>query len=199
MTVSQPAPLVLASASPRRREILATLGLSFRVVPSGADESRRGGEDALGWVRRAARDKAEEVSARVTGPAFVLGADTVVVVDGEPLGKPADDGEGRVMLRRLSGRWHEVATALAVARAGQGVEDEETVVTRVRFRELSDAEIDGYVASGEGRDKAGGYAVQGLGSGLVAEIGGSYHNVVGLPAAEVLLLLRRAGALEAWP
>jgi septum formation protein len=123
----------------------------------------------------------------------------VVVVDGEPLGKPADDVDARRMIERLSGRWHEVATAVVVARAGEGVLDERTVVTGVRFRAVDPREVEGYVASGEGRDKAGAYAVQGLGSALVTEIRGSYLNVVGLPAAETLLALRSVGAVEAWP
>jgi septum formation protein len=202
VTPAQPVPLVLASASPRRREILGVLGLSFRVVPSDVDESRRAGEPALEWVRRAARDKAEDVASRLASespPPFVLGADTVVVVDGEPLGKPADDADARRMIERLSGRWHEVATAVVVARAGEGVLDERTVVTGVRFRAVDPREVEGYVASGEGRDKAGAYAVQGLGSALVTEIRGSYLNVVGLPAAETLLALRSVGAVEAWP
>lgn len=196
------APLVLASASPRRREILTTLGVPFRIVPSDVDESRRPGEEALAWVARAARIKAEDVAAKLAGesPApFVLGADTVVVLDEEPLGKPAGDDEAFTMVRRLAGRWHEVVTSMALARAGSGVLETQTVLTRVRFRDLTTEEIEGYVASGEGRDKAGAYAVQGLGAGLVVELAGSYHNVVGLPAVETLHLLRRSGVLEAWP
>ena len=194
-------PLVLASASPRRREILGVLGLSFRVVPSDVDESRREGEPPMAWVRRAACAKAEDVAARVawTPSPFVLGADTIVVVDGEPLGKPRDDHDARRMIAALSGRWHEVATGIAIARGGRGVVHEETVVTRVRFRDLDERAIDAYVASGEGRDKAGAYGVQGLASGLVAEVSGSYHNVVGLPAAETIVALLSVGALEEWP
>ena len=194
------APLILASGSPRRREILETLRLPFTVRRSDADETRGEGESPLDFVRRAAADKAAEVAAAVTGePApFVLGADTEVVVDGETLGKPADDQQARKMIARLADRWHEVATGMAVVR-GRAVLAVDCVVTRVRFRALTDREVDGYVASGEGRDKAGAYAVQGLGSGLVVAIEGSYHNVVGLPAVETLELLREAGALEAWP
>lgn len=195
------APLVLASASPRRREILATLGFELTVQPSGADEIREPGEPALDFARRAAGLKARDVAARrrEEPSPFVLGADTVVVVDGEPLGKPADDAEARDMIETLAGRWHEVVTGLAVARGGGDLLGDGCVVTRVRFRDLLAEEMDGYVASGEGRDKAGAYAVQGLGSGLVAAVEGSYHNVVGLPAVETLALLRRVGALEVWP
>ena len=193
--------LVLASGSPRRREILGVLGLSFTVVPSDVDESRRDGEPAMAWVRRAACAKAEDVARRMTGspPPFVLGADTIVVVDDEPLGKPRDDADARRMIAMLAGRWHEVATGIAIARAGQGVVHEETVVTRVRFRELDARAIDAYVASGEGRDKAGAYGVQGLASGMVKEVSGSYHNVVGLPAAETIVALEHVGALPEWP
>lgn len=201
MTAELSAPLVLASASPRRREILDTLGIPFRVQPSEVDETREPGEAALDFVRRAARMKAQDVAARLGEPPapFVLGADTVVIVDGEALGKPADDREARKVIARLAGRWHEVATALAVARGGGEVLADACVLTRVRFRSLAAEEMDGYVASGEGRDKAGAYAVQGLGSGLVAAIEGSYHNVVGLPAVETLEVLREAGALGRWP
>jgi len=193
---------VLASASPRRRAILQTLHVPCRVVPSRVDETRREGEGAIEWVARAARDKATEVAGRLREerPApFVLGADTVVLSEGNALGKPADDDDARRMLASLSVRWHEVVTAVALVRRGAGVLGERRVHTQVRFRELGDDEIDGYVASGEPRDKAGAYAVQGLGGGLVAAIEGSYHNVVGLPAAETIGLLREHAALERWP
>lgn len=195
-------PLVLASASPRRRAILERLGLAFEVRPSGVDETRRPGEGAAAFAERAAADKAWEV-ARGLGPAaaptVVLGADTVVVVDDEPLGKPVDEADAERMLRALSDRWHQVVTGLALARAGDGVLESGAVTTQVRFRTLADETVRGYLASGEGRDKAGAYAVQGLGSGLVRELRGSYDNVVGLPAAETLELLERHGVLGRWP
>ncbi len=189
--------LVLASASPRRREILATLGVAFEVVPSGAAEEEREGERPEALARRLARDKALEVSRRV-GDRFVLGADTVVVVEGRVLGKPADDDHARAMLRALSDRWHEVITGVALARGGAVLEDL-AVTTRVHVAPLSAERIERYVATGEGRDKAGGYAVQGVASGFCDRLEGSYGNVVGLPAAETVALLERHGVIAGWP
>lgn len=196
------APLVLASASPRRREILTRLGIAFRVEPSGVDEAMEPGEAPLAYVERAACAKALEVAGRIAADergAAVLGADTIVVVDGDVLGKPTDDDDARRILRRLVDRWHEVTTAVALARAGSGLVAKTSVTTRVRFRACDDAEIDGYVATGEGRDKAGAYAVQGIGEGLVSEIAGSYGTVVGLPAVETIAMLRAHGVLGSWP
>ena len=188
--------LVLASASPRRREILATLGIAFDVDPSGASEDARGeGPEAL--ARRLARDKALEVSRR-SGERFVLGADTIVVEGGRVLGKPVDDEDARRMIARLTGGWHEVITGVALARGGAVLEDL-AVTTRVHMLPMDAARIDRYVATGEGRDKAGAYAVQGVASGFCDRIDGSYSNVVGLPAAETVALLERHGALREWP
>ena len=189
--------LVLASASPRRREILTTLGLAFEVIASGAPEDERTGEAPDALARRLARDKALEVSRRV-GERYVLGADTVVVVDGRVLGKPRDDDDARAMLRSLAGRWHQVITAVALAR-GDGVLEDLSVTTRVHVLALDAERVDRYVATGEGRDKAGGYAVQGIASGFCDRIEGSYSNVVGLPAAETIELLERHGAIARWP
>ena len=188
--------LVLASASPRRREILATLGIAFDVDPSGASEDARGeGPEAL--ARRLARDKALEVSRR-SGERFVLGADTIVVEGGRVLGKPVDDEDARRMIARLAGGWHEVITGVALARGGAVLEDL-AVTTRVHMLPMDAARIDRYVATGEGRDKAGAYAVQGVASGFCDRLDGSYSNVVGLPAAETVALLERHGALREWP
>jgi septum formation protein len=191
--------LVLASASPRRREILATLGLAFEVRSSGADEARSPDEPARAYARRVAGAKALEIAGACAPGAWVLGADTIVVIDGEVLGKPDGDAASRGMLSMLSGRWHEVTTAVALVRAGDGVIETIDVTTRVRFRPVEQGAIERYVAHGEGRDKAGGYAVQGMASGFVAAIEGSYSNVVGLPAAETIALLERHGAIDAWP
>lgn len=188
---------MLASASPRRREILATLGVPFEVVASGAAEDAREDEPAEELARRLAREKALEVSARV-GERFVLGADTVVVVDGRVLGKPRDDEDARAMLRALSGRWHEVITGVALARSGAVLEDI-AVTTRVHVIALSGERIERYVATGEGRDKAGAYAVQGVASGFCDRLEGSYGNVVGLPAAETVRLLERHAVIAGWP
>lgn len=189
--------LVLASASPRRREILSTLGVAFVVDPSGAGEDPLPGEAPEALARRLARDKASEVSARRAG-AFVLGADTVVVVEGEVLGKPTDDEEGRAMVARLAGRWHEVVTGVALVRDGALLEDL-AVCTRVRFVAMDAARVERYVATGEGRDKAGGYGVQGIAAGLCDRVEGSYSNVVGLPAAETVALLERHAVIGSWP
>ena len=172
--------LVLASASPRRAEILRAVGWGFEAAPANIDEAPRGGETPVAYVERLAREKAGAAAlSRLFG--LVLGADTVVVCEGELLGKPRDDGEARRMLRALRGRWHEVLTGVALVRA----EDARAAVaperTRVRFAEMSDAEIDWYVATGEPSDKAGAYAVQGRAALFVEGIEGDYWNVVGLP------------------
>lgn len=192
--------VVLASSSPRRRELLSLIGIAHTVSPAELDETVLPGEAPAPHAERLARAKATAVAERLGDDpgVIVIGADTIVVVDGDTLGKPRDDGDAREMIARLSGRSHEVATGIAIARAGQLLEDA-VVVTEVRFRALDPREIDGYVASGEGRDKAGAYGVQGLASALVSEVRGSYHNVVGLPAAETILALRRVGALTEWP
>lgn len=195
-------PFVLASGSPRRREILTQLGLAFRVVTSDVDETRHPDEEALAYVRRMADEKAQAVLDALVGetPApLVLAADTIVVLDGDVLGKPENDAHAKVILERLSGREHRVVTALSAGVVDGSVRVRREVVTKVTFRPLKGSEIDRYVATGEGRDKAGSYAIQGIGAGLVQGIEGSYTNVVGLPAAETLLLLREAGLLEAWP
>ncbi|MCB9591836.1 MAG: septum formation inhibitor Maf [Sandaracinaceae bacterium] len=186
---------VLASASPRRRAILETLGIPFDVVPSDADETVIEGVAPEAFARHLAVLKAREVAAREEG--FVLGADTIVVVDGEILGKPRDDADAARMIGALSGRAHEVITGVALL--GPDGVDEIAVSTRVWFRELDAERVARYVATGEGRDKAGAYAVQGIGSALVTRIDGSWSNVVGLPAAETVDLLERAGALRGWP
>jgi len=194
--------LVLASASPRRREILSQLGVQFRVVVSGVDERALPDEPVDAHVQRLASEKGREVRQRLREsgePAFVLSADTVVVVEGEMYGKPEHDEDALRMLRRLSGRTHRVLTALALCDAASDYQDARLLTTEVTFRELDEATLRGYIASGEARDKAGAYAIQGLGAGLVRMISGSYTNVVGLPAAETLELLGCAGVLKSWP
>ena len=196
------APLVLASASPRRRDILELLGLSFRVLPVEVDESRSAGEAPDLYVVRVAEAKAV-AAIRCLGeeaPApFVLAADTAVVLGDRVLGKPRDDRDAVAMIMSLSGRSHHVVTGVAVARAEGGLLAGEAVSAVVRFRQLDEGMAARYVASGEGRDKAGSYAVQGLGAGLVSAVEGPYHTVVGLPATQTLALLQRVGALSEWP
>jgi septum formation protein len=194
--------LVLASASPRRREILGQLGVQFRVLPSGIDETALPGETADAHVRRLAAEKAEEVARRIADDPekpLVLAADTIVIIDGRVLGKPRDDADAEQMLASLQGRTHRVLTAMSLREVGGTHREDFALGTSVRFRELDVGTVRAYVASGEGRDKAGSYAIQGLGAGLVAAIEGSYTNVVGMPAVETLALLTRAKVLAAWP
>jgi len=186
--------LVLASASPRRRDLLASLGYVFRVVASHADEQLFPGEQPTEHVVRLSREKALEVATRTEVPGrWFLGSDTVVVCEGEILGKPRDAEDAARMLKRLSGRRHQVYTGYAVYDRDQQALRSGAVVTEVTFRPLTGEEIAGYIASGEPLDKAGSYAIQGLGAALVRRIEGSYSNVVGLPLCEVLEALEEAG------
>jgi septum formation protein len=182
--------LVLASASPRRRELLAAAGFQFDVDPMDVDERAHPGEAAAAYVERIARTKAAAAAARHPDR-VVLAADTAVVVDFEILGKPADDRDAARMLRQIAGRAHEVLTGVAVAR--QGAIEVRVERTRVWCDPMTDAEIAAYVASGEPRDKAGAYGIQGLASTFVRRIDGSYTNVVGLPVATVASMLKNAG------
>jgi len=184
-----PKPLVLASSSPRRRELLRQLGLSFSVVSPALDEALESGESPRVYVERLARSKAAAVSA--PAGSVVLAADTTVVLDGTIVGKPADELDASAMLRRLAGRSHHVVTAVAVA--GAGDLEVAVVTTGVTMTDMSRREIDWYVGTGEPLDKAGAYGIQGIGGAFVAAIDGSYSNVVGLPLAETLALLRMAG------
>jgi septum formation protein len=181
--------LTLASRSPRRAEILTAVGWPFQAIAADIDETILSGEDAVTYVQRLARTKAETIAARVNS-GVILGADTTVVVDDEILGQPRDDEDARRMLRLLSGRWHEVVTGVALARVGAEVRVGYQT-TRVRFAELSPAEIDWYVSSGEPQGKAGAYGIQGKAALFITEIQGDYFNVVGLPVRLVFELMRR--------
>jgi septum formation protein len=186
--------LILASASPRRRELLIQAGYRFAVEPSSIPESRRQGEDAIRFATRLAREKAEEVFARhssSTPPVIVLGADTVVVCDGEVMGKPADAADANRMLLLLSGRTHQVVTGVAVV-WGLGAAEVAAELTQVTMRTLSPQQVADYVASGEPMDKAGAYAIQGYAGRWIPRIHGCYFNVVGLPLALVTSLLEGA-------
>ena len=182
-------PLVLASSSPRRSEILTAVGWPFEALPAGVDETRREGEAAEDFVRRLAREKAEAV-ARTRLFGLVLGADTTVVVDGEILEKPRDAEDARRMLRRLSGRPHEVLTGVALVRAETGRTAVGLERTRVRFAETSEEEIAWHVETGDVLDKAGAYAIQGRAALFIESIEGDYWNVVGLPVRLVYELAR---------
>jgi septum formation protein len=179
--------LVLASGSPRRRELLARLGVRFTVVPADIDETPRAGEDPLAYVERLAAEKA----ASVHDGDVVLAADTTVVLDGTILGKPADAGEAAAMLRALSGRAHLVHTGVTARRGRRSTTTSAT--TLVRFADLTADDIAWYVATGEPMDKAGAYALQGAGGVFVVGIEGSASNVVGLPLHVVPVLLAELG------
>jgi septum formation protein len=201
-SLTQPHALVLGSGSPRRRELLEQLGVRFSLLPSHIDEPPPDGEAPEAYTRALAERKARASAALLTGEqrgAFVLGADTIVVIDERVLNKPEDDLEAQRMLLALQGRTHVVITAVCLCGPEAGFARTIAVSSRVTFRALDAAAAARYVASGEGRDKAGSYAVQGLGAGLVRAIDGSYSNVVGLPACETLDLLLDAGVLQAWP
>ena len=188
-----PRSIVLASASPRRRELLARLGVPFAVVPSDAEEVVPEGLAPAAAAQALAIKKALAV-ARHYPDSTVIGADTIVALPGPPpriFGKPRDDADAAAMLRALRGRWHEVSTGIAVVCAGDMWHD--TVTAAVRMRPYSDDEIARYVASGEPRDKAGAYAIQGLGGALVAEVRGSELTVVGLPLRRLAELLLASG------
>ena len=187
--------LVLASASPRRRELLAQVGLAASVAPADIDETVLPGETPGEHVVRLSEAKALAVAGRrnVSGRWFI-GSDTVVVRDDAILGKPADAAEAAAMLRSLSGRGHEVVSGYAVHDREGGRTISGAVITRVWFKELTEEEIAGYIATGEPFDKAGAYAIQGIGAFMVPRIEGSYPNVVGLPLCEVIAALEAFGA-----
>lgn len=180
--------LTLASASPRRRQLLEMLGIPIQVVPANIEEVPAAGEPPAAYVERLAREKAEAVPGD-----FVLGADTTVVLNGALLEKPADEADALRMLGRLQGHTHEVCTAVALA-AG-GVTRSRVDVTRVTFRRASADELTSYVATGEPMDKAGAYGIQGYGAALVERIEGDFFGVMGLPVRLVLALMAEAG----WP
>jgi septum formation protein len=188
-------PLILASASPRRQELLRSAGVPLQVRPSKADESFVPGEKPERHVLRLAREKAREVAAQFP-ERWILAADTVVVIDDRVLGKPNDPKEAGKMLRLLSGREHRVITGYCLLTSSGRKRKESHLTTRVFFRPLTSAEIRWYLATGEPFDKAGGYAIQGRGAFMVRRIVGSYTNVVGLPLCEVLDALQEVGAVE---
>jgi septum formation protein len=184
--------LVLASGSPRRRDLLSGAGVPFTVHPSRVEEKATPGEDAEDFTQRAARMKAEAVAGTQPPGTWILAADTTVVLDGTILGKPKNEADAAKMLRLLSGRRHRVLTAVVLAQAGGDEPFELLCETSVWFRPLDAATIHEYLATGEPMDKAGAYGIQGRGAMLVSSIEGSYTNVVGLPLAETIQLLAEA-------
>ena len=186
--------LVLASASPRRAEMLKLLGVDFERLPGDIDETFLEGETPREHVLRLSEGKAA-LAARGRPDAWVLGADTIVVVAGEVLGKPGSPAEAKAMLEKLSGREHEVLTGFAIIRQDLGIRVHEVVRSTVLFREISGDEMAWYTGTSEPYDKAGAYAVQGMGACFVREIRGSFSNVVGLPLCEVFEALKRVNAI----
>lgn len=195
MLIDEEHPLVLGSGSPRRREMIGWLGVPMVVVSADVDETRRKGESPFAYLERVVKDKLAAVRLRDLGSACaVLVADTIVVApDFAVLGKPKDDAEGAAMILRLGGATHEVSTRFALAEAAPGapIAAAHTVTTKVTFRDVGLDEARAYAATGEGRDKAGGYAAQGRAMAFISSIEGSFANVVGLPLSEVVVAMRK--------
>jgi septum formation protein len=187
--------IILASNSPRRKEFLFSLGIEFDIIPADVDEKLLPGETFREHVIRLSVEKSKKVS-KENPDAFVLGADTLVVIDKKPLGKPKDEGEAVEMLRTISGKTHTVLSGYCVVDGGTGDMRTGVVETDVTIKELTEGEIEAYVSTRESMDKAGSYAIQGIGSFMVSEISGSYTNVVGLPVPEVVGAFLDLGAIE---
>ena len=190
MTISLSAPLILASASPRRQELLRFVGLKFKTIPGHVNEDYIKGESPQQHVRRLAQEKAQLI-ARKYPRTWVLGADTIVVIDGLILGKPKNKTQAKEMLKKLSGREHKVFTGFTVMQVASKISHSDVVQSAVKFKKISAAELDWYIACAEPYDKAGGYAVQGKGAYFIKSIRGSYTNVIGLPLCEVLETLKK--------
>ncbi|MBI5598707.1 MAG: septum formation inhibitor Maf [Deltaproteobacteria bacterium] len=184
--------IILASASPRRKELLKDISSSFEVRPADVDEGVREDESPVGHTRRLAREKTGKVGEGLSG-GIIIGADTVVVIDGEILGKPKDTDDARRMLGRLSGKAHTVVTSFCILNARTKETIAKTVESKVTMRRIHDAELEEYLETGEPLDKAGAYAVQGIGGKFIETVKGSYTNVVGLPVDEVKEALKKMG------
>lgn len=187
--------IILASASPRRSELLESAGIVFSVVPGNIDETPFPGEDPINHVLRLAEEKAREVASRIAGR-FFIGADTIVLCDGEIMGKPVDNEDAARMLLKLSGRVHQVITGFSIIDEKTAAAVTRAVTTDVKFKILTIEEISAYVATGCPLDKAGAYAIQGGAAYMVERIDGSYTNVVGLPLCEVVTALNGMSALD---
>jgi len=186
---------ILASASPRRIELLSLLGLRFEIIPSNVDEKFMKGETPRDHVLRLSEEKAN-IACTLHPEAWVMGADTIVIINGDALGKPRTPDEAKIMLGKLSGRIHTVFTGFTVARKSTGILIRDAVESSVLFREVPEDEMAWYIKTQEPYDKAGGYAVQGMGAFFIKEIHGSYTNVMGLPLCEVVDVLKRIGAID---
>jgi septum formation protein len=195
MTISLSGPFILASASPRRQELLRSVGLKFKTMPACVNENYINGENPRQHVKRLAQDKAR-VLAHKYPDAWVLGADTIVVIDGLILGKPENKAQARQMLTRLSGREHKVFTGFNLSHTASEVTKTKVVRSAVQFKPISAEEMEWYISCDEPYDKAGGYAVQGKGAYFIKSIRGSYTNVIGLPLCEVLEELKKLNAIK---
>ena len=194
MQTTENSALILASKSPRRRYLLNQAGLNFKVIPSGIDEAHIPQSNPYSYVKALAEAKADDISEKYPD-CWVIGADTVVLIDGTILGKPSSRTDARRMLQCLSGKTHQVLTGYAIYCKAKNRRFSETIKTEVRFKKLSNAEINWYINTEEPFDKAGAYAIQGLGTFLVRSIRGSYTNVVGLPICEVIEYLISEGVI----
>jgi septum formation protein len=195
--ISNEFPLILASTSPRRVNLLSTIGIPFRSVPSSVTEDSSGASPSHTSCYLAEK-KARSVFSIKEG-FWVLGADTIVAVDREMLGKPRGREEAKIMLSKLQGREHLVFTGFCILNPSGNSSHKESVSTIVRFRELTEKEIEGYIDTGEPFDKAGGYAIQGIGAFMVESISGSYTNVVGLPVCALVSALEKVNAIDIFP
>jgi MAF protein len=195
MSICSTSKLILASASPRRQELLRSVGLKFKTIPAHVNEDYIKGESPQQHVRRLAQEKAQLI-ARKYPRAWVLGADTIVVIDGLILGKPKNKTQAKEMLKKLSGSEHKVFTGFTVIQVASKVSHSDIVQSTVKFKKISAAELDWYIACDEPYDKAGGYAVQGKGAYFIKSIRGSYTNVIGLPLCEVLETLKKLEAIS---
>jgi len=188
--------LILASSSPRRRELLKMLGIAFEVIPSHIEEEEIDGESPREHVARLSQAKAKEVGRTVKKDRWILGADTIVFIDGEVLGKPQTGAEANCMLKKLSGREHTVMTGFFIYHPELNQSAGTVVESKVAIKKLTDNEIEGYIKTGEPFDKAGAYAVQGIGMFMIEKVFGSHTNVIGLPVCEVVSALKRLGAIR---
>ena len=195
MTISISFPFILASASPRREELLRSVGLKFKILPASVNEDYIDGETPRQHVRRLSQDKARALAHKYPD-AWVLGADTIVVIDNLILGKPQNKTQARQMLERLSGREHKVFTGFTLARTSAQVAKTKVIQSAVKFKPISTEEMEWYISCDEPYDKAGGYAVQGKGAYFIQAIRGSYTNVIGLPLCEVLEELKKLNAIN---
>jgi len=197
-SISKDYPLILASSSPRRKELLQNLGIPFKIHPSNIEEKAVNVDEFEEFALNMATEKAKCVYDKLKD-GWILGADTIVVIDGKLFGKPRNYQDAKNMLNVLSGREHTVITGFCIIDPSGEISHSESVTSKVNIRKLSEEEIDAYLATKEPFDKAGAYAVQGIGAFMIKSINGSYTNVVGLPLCEVIVALKKIKALERFP